>query len=130
MGTLGAGERGRRDAWSDGGCALSRLHLNLDALGTKKVDTGAPMIPATPVLPEDRLLPDHERMQQHADLARLFGGAALPLALLAQWTGAATTNAGRVHHPQAAVGFSTSLLGYQRAPHRAPKCSIGLERKI
>ena len=83
MGALGAGERGRRDVWSDGGWAHAPLHLNLDALGTNEVDTGTSMLSSAPVLPEKRLPSDSERMQEHADLARLFGGVTIPLALLA-----------------------------------------------
>ena len=48
--------------------------------------------------------PDHEGMQEDADLARFGGGAAIPLALLAQRTRAATTDAGRIDHAQAAIG--------------------------
>jgi len=82
MGALGTGERGRRDVWSDGGWAHAPLHLNLDALGTNEVDTGTSMLSSAPVLPEKRLPSDSERMQKHTDLARLLGGAPIPLALL------------------------------------------------
>jgi hypothetical protein len=74
------------------------------------MDAGTPMNPPTPVFPEDGLSTDHERMQQHTDLARLLGGAALPLALLAQRARTTTADAGRIHHAQAAIDFSTLLL--------------------
>ncbi len=40
-------------------------------------------------------------MQEHADLARLFGGAPIPLALLTQFTGTTAENAGCIHTPAA-----------------------------
>ena len=42
------------------------------------------MLSAAPISPEERCRTNSERMQQHADLARLFGRAAIPLTLLAQ----------------------------------------------
>ncbi len=103
MGALGAGERGRRDVWSDGGWAHAPLHLNLDALGTNEVDTGTSMLSSAPVLPEKRLPSDSERMQEHADLARLFGGVTIPLARLSQRAGTTIANTGGIHHAQAAM---------------------------
>ena len=62
------------------------------------------MCSATPILPEERLLPNIEWMQQHADLARFCRRLAIPLALLTQWAGTAPANAGRIDHTQAAIG--------------------------
>src|SRR5258708_36202849 len=71
-----------------------------------------------------------ERMQQHTDLARLFGNAAIPLALLAQRTRAALANAGCIHNAQAAIGFSAPLMRNQLLPCWAPKRAIRLEGKV
>ena len=130
MGALGAGERGRRDVWSDGGWAHAPLHLNLDALGTNEVDTGTSMLSSAPVLPEKRLPSDSERMQEHADLARLFGGVTIPLALLAQRAGTTIANTGGIHHAQAAISLSTMLLGHKRLPCWTAQHPVGLERKV
>jgi hypothetical protein len=46
------------------------------------MDAGAPMNPATPVLPEKWFLSNDERMEKHTDLARFARFAAIPLALL------------------------------------------------
>lgn len=69
-------------------------------------------------------------MQQYAHLARLSGGGAIPLALLTQRTGAATANAGRIHDAQTPIGFSASLVRYQRLASGATQRAIGLKRKI
>ena len=44
-------------------------------------------------------------MQQETHLARLVRCTAIPLTLLAQWTGTTTANAGAIHHSQAAIRF-------------------------
>ena len=87
------------------------------------------MIPATPVLPEERRSTDRERMQQDADLARLLRSAALPLTLLAQRTGTTTADAGSVDDAQAPVGFSALLMWEQLLVCRAPQRPIGLEQR-
>lgn len=69
-------------------------------------------------------------MEQHAHLTRLFGGIAQPLTLLAQSTGAATANAGRIHHAQDSIGFWASLMDQQRLAGWATQGSIWLEGKI
>src|SRR6266566_4132612 len=61
---------------------------------------------------------------------KLLGGAALPLTLLTQRTRAATTNAGPIHDAQAAIGFSTPLLGRQRLPCWTAERPVGLKRKV
>ncbi len=130
MGTLGTGKRRRRDGWSGSVRAIPRLHLNLDALGTKELDTRMPMNPSTPVLPEERLTSDDEGMEEHADLARHSSGGAIPLALLAQRTGTTTADAGRVHDAQAAIAFPAPLMGDQLLACWTSQRPIGLERKV
>ena len=81
-----------------------------------ELHAGTPMLSATPISPEQRCGTQAERMQQDTNLARLRCSAAIPLTLLTQRTGAATANAGGIHHTQAAIGFSAPLLGRQRLP--------------
>jgi hypothetical protein len=69
-------------------------------------------------------------MQQHADLTRLLGGAALPLALLAQPTGATTADAGSIDHAQASVSFSALFMRDQLLRSGATQRAIGLEGKV
>lgn len=104
----GKGHRPDREAARDG-----RFDFDLDALMADQLDARPAMLPPTPVTPEKWRLPDHKRMQEHADLARLLGGAALPLTLLAQGTGTATPDTGRIDDAQAPIGFSALLMGNQ-----------------
>jgi hypothetical protein len=76
----------------------------------KQLDAGPPMYSAAPVLPEQRLPPDAERMQEHADLARLFGGVPIPLALLTWLTGTAVANTGCIDQSQATISLWSLLL--------------------
>lgn len=88
------------------------------------------VVPTTPVMPEERLIPDIERMQEDTHLARFGGRTAIPLTLLTERTGPTTANARSIDHTQAPIGFSTSLLESQRAACWAPKRSIWLEWKV
>jgi hypothetical protein len=88
------------------------------------------MLSAAPISPEERCGTNSERVEQHADLARLFGRAAIPLTPLTQRAGAATVNTGSVHHAQTSIGFSAVLMRGQLLICRAAKRSIGLERKV
>ncbi len=106
------------------------LLLDVHALITKQLDARPSVMPTTPVIPEERLISNHEWMQQHAHLARLFGGAPIPLALLTQLTGTTTANAGGVHQPQAPLSLLPPLLERERAACGAAQGSIRLERKI
>lgn len=90
----------------------------------------SPVESAAPIAPEQRCRADAKRMQQDADLERLGGRAAIPLTLLAQRTRAAVANAGRIHQAQAAVGFSTPLLGMKRLSCGTTERSVRLERKV
>ena len=80
MGTLRAGQDHFRAAKRNCG---GRRQAHLDALVSHELDTGTPVLSAAPISPEQRCGTHPERMQQHADLARLRGRAALPLALFA-----------------------------------------------
>jgi hypothetical protein len=51
------------------------------------------MLSPVPIPPEEGLIPNDQWMQEDTHLSRLFGDAALPLALCAQWAGTATVNA-------------------------------------
>src|SRR5258708_23563143 len=88
------------------------------------------MLPAAPVMPEERRSCDREGMKQDTDLPRLCGGSAIPLALLAQGTGPTTANAGSIDHAQAPIGFSALFMWDQFLLGRATQRSIGLESKV
>jgi len=126
VGTLGTG----KESGSGRVSVISRLCLDFYALVAKQVDTRVPMKPAAPIVPEKRFASDAERMQQHADLARLCRCIPIPLALFAHRTRATTANARSIHDTQAAISFSTVLMWGKCLVCRAPKRSIGLERKV
>src|SRR4051812_16896168 len=88
------------------------------------------MFSATPISPEERCGTNGERMEQEAHLAWLLGGTALPLALLAERTGPTTANAGRIHHAQAAIDFSTLLLNTKLLVCWTAQGPVWLEREI
>ena len=123
--------RARKDdfrfAWRSGGWGR-QAHLN--ALVSHELHTGAPVFSSAPIAPEERSRTNGKRMQQDADLARLCCRAAIPLALLAQRTRAALTNAGRVDHTQTPICFSTPLLRSERSPCWTAQRPIRLERKV
>lgn len=103
--------RPRKDSRSRAALAGWSLGLpDLNLLITYQLHTGSPMLPAAPVLPEERRSGDREGMQQDTDLARLYGGSTIPLALLAQGTETTTANTGSIDHAQAAIGFSTVFM--------------------
>ncbi len=107
-----------------------RLHPHLQALASQQLHGRPSMKPPAPVTPEERGRPDHKGMQQHAHLAGLRGGSALPLTLLPQGTGAATAHAGRIDHAQAAIGFSAPLVDAQGLPGRTAERPIRLGNKV
>jgi hypothetical protein len=129
MRPLRAGKRCMQNDGSGRGRA-SGLRLHLHALVEKQVDAGPSMNPLTPVTPVEGSGTDGHWMQQDTHLARLFGRTALPLTLPAQRTGAATANAGCIHHTQASIGFSTSFMRDQFLSSRATERAIRLERKV
>ncbi len=94
-----------------GEATTGRRHAHLDPLVSHELLTGTSVLSAAPIPPEKRRKTNRERMQQHADLARLCGSVAIPLALLAQRTGTATADAGSIHHAQASIGLSALLMG-------------------
>lgn len=124
---LGTGKGRRRGGWSG---RAPQLRLDRHALVARQLDTCPPMQPSIPVPPQERSSPHGERMQQHAHLARLGGGAAIPLTLLAKRTGTTTTDAGRIDHTQAPVGFSAPLMRNKRLASRTAQCAIRLEGKV
>ena len=127
MGTLRAGQD-----HVHGDCRRSgrRRQADFKALVSHELSTGAPVCSAVPIPPEQRDGTGAKRMEQDADLARLRSRAAIPLTLLTQRTRAAVANASRIHHAQAAVGFSTPLLGMKRLSCGTTEGSVGLERKV
>ena len=127
MGTLCAGKGCRLDSQAR---RSGRPELDLDALIAQELDTGASVDSTTPVLPEERRIPNDKRMEQDAHLARLARFAPLPLALLAQRAGAATANAGGIHHAQASISFSAVFVRNQLLVSRAPKRPIELASKV
>jgi hypothetical protein len=103
---------------------------HLDALMAHEPHTGAPVFSAAPISPQERGETHLERMEQHADLAWLCGRAVIPLTLFAQRTRAATVNAGRIDDAQAAIGFSTLLLGTKLLVCWTAECPAWLESEI
>ena len=127
MRALWAGQDHFRFAWRGGG---RRQQAHLDALVSHKLQTGAPVFSAAGVAPEQRGRTHLERMQKHADLARLCSGVAIPLARLSQPTGTTTANAGAIHHAQAPIGFWAVFMRGELLISGAPQRSIGLESKV
>jgi hypothetical protein len=99
-------------------------------LFAQELDTGASVDSTNPVTPEKWRIPHSQRMQQNTDLARLLGGLALPLALLAQRTRTTPADAGFIHHAQAAIGFSALLMDTKLLVCWTAKGSVWLEREI
>lgn len=123
--------RPRKDRQSRAALAGWSLRLpDLDLLITHQLHTGSPMLPAAPVMPEERRSCDREGMQQDTDLPRLCGGSAIPLARLSQGTGPTTANAGSIDHAQAPIGFSALFMWDQFLLGRATQRAIGLESKV
>jgi hypothetical protein len=80
MRPLRTGQGARGDVWT-GRAGL--IHLDLHAKVPKELDAHPPMKPSAPASPEEGSRTDHQGMQQYAHLARLSGGTALPLTLVA-----------------------------------------------
>ena len=68
------------DGWRSGG-RWRQAHLQ--ALVAHELHAGTPICSPAPIAPEERGSAHLERMQQDADLARLCGGMAIPLTLVA-----------------------------------------------
>src|SRR6266699_2013185 len=124
MRALRTGEGHSGCTWRSSG---ERWQAHVDTLMSHELHTGAPVRSATPVAPEKRSLPDDERMQEDAHLARLCRRPAIPLTLFAQRTRATAANAGRIDHAQTPIGFPASLLGVKRLSCWTAERPIGLE---
>jgi hypothetical protein len=70
----------------------SSSHQYLQMLLAQKLHTHSSMLSPAPVTPEEGGRADDERVEQHAHLARLGGGTAIPLALPAHRTRTATAD--------------------------------------
>lgn len=82
------------------------------------------MLSPPPVLPEKGNRADMEGMKQHADLALLLGGT------VRAGDRDDTPDTGRIHHVQAATGFSTLFLDTKFLVGWTPKRPIWLEGEI
>ncbi|GEM_PF-2399744 len=108
-----------------------RSHPYLQVLMPQELDAGSSGLSAAGVAPEQRRGTNSKGMQQDTDLARLVGRAALPLALLAQRTGTAASDAGRIDDAQAVIGFSASFMREQMVVSRTPdRASGGSHRPV
>ncbi len=96
----------------------------------EELDACPPMNPSAPVMPEERLTPHRERVQENAYLARFARGVPIPLTLLSFRTRATTADAGSVHHAQAAIGFSALLLDTKLLVGWTMECPVWLDREI
>ena len=115
--SLRTGQEYLRDGWRSRG-GRRQAHFNI--LVAHELHAGTPMCSPAPIAPEKRGRTNLERMQQHAYLARLCCGVAIPLALLAERTRTTTANAGSIHHAEAAIDFPALLLWDQLLISRAP----------
>ena len=68
-----------RDGWRSGG-RWRQTHLH--ALVSHELQAGPPMCSAAPIAPEQGSRSHRQGVQEHADLAWLFGSTPIPLALL------------------------------------------------
>lgn len=127
MCALCPGEGCRRENWAG---RETLLHLHFHALLSKQMHAHSSMKSPTPITPEERSRTDDEGMQEHTHLARLGGGAALPLTLFPQGTGATTADAGRIDHTQAPVGFPAPLMRAQGLASRTAQRAIRLQGKV
>jgi len=82
----------------------------LQALVAQELHASTPMGSAAGEAPEKGSNTNLERMQQHTHLARPGRRTAIPLTLLAQFTGTTPADAGSIHQEQAPVDFSTLFL--------------------
>lgn len=126
MSALCTGQGSRLDRWAG---SAARLHLDLHPLAAHQVHARTPLPPTAPVTPEDGGSGHREGRQQHAHLAGLGGGSALPLALLAQQAGATTADARPIDHAQATISFSATLVREERLAGRTAQGAIRLEGK-
>ncbi len=127
MRPLRPGQRRRWERWSG---RKPRFYPHLQVLVTKQLHTRPSMLPPAPILPEDGERSDDQWMQEYTHLARLRGGAAIPLTLVAQGTGTATADAGPIDDAQGSVSFSALFMRDQLLVSGTPQRPIGLESKV
>ncbi len=127
MRSLRAGQDDIRGAWRSG-CGWQQAHL--DTLEPHELHASAPVLSAAPISPEQWRGTRRQRMQQHADLAWLLGGATLPLARHTPRTGTTTADAGSIHHAQASIGFSALFMWDQLLGSLAAQRPIRLEDEV
>ncbi len=89
----------------------SRRQVDLHTLAAQELHAGAAMLSAGPVLPEQGVRADLERMQQETHPARMPGCVSVPLTLRTLRTGTALSDPSFIDHAQAAIGFSAPLAG-------------------
>jgi hypothetical protein len=99
-------------------------------LVAKALHACSPMHPSAPVIPEERLTPHREWVQKNAHLARCARGVPIPLTWCTFRTRTTTTDAGGVHHAQAAIDFSALLLNTKLLVGWARECPIWLDGAI
>ena len=125
--TLRTGKDHIRLTWrSDGG----RRQAHLDALVSHELPTGAPVLSAAPIPPEQGCGPHRKRVQQNTDPTRLRGDFPMPLALLAQRAATTIENSGTVEDAQTAIRFAALLGGAQRLARRTGQRPVGLEGEV
>ena len=127
MSTPRTRKRRERTGWHG---ASPRPNLDRHTRLPQEVQTRPPMLSPGPVTPEEWPFPDHERMEEDADLARFARFVTLPLTRLSQRTGTATAHAGPIHHAQTPIGFSALLLDTKLLVCGTAQCAVWLEREI
>src|SRR6266487_1748143 len=88
------------------------------------------MGPPAPVPPEEGLRTDADWMQQDTHPAGFGGSSAMPLTLLAQWTGAALADASGINQPQTAISFCALFSRREPLAGGAAQCAIRLQHKV
>src|SRR6266566_5252789 len=106
------------------------LQRYVHPLAAQQVHTGAPLLSAAPIPPEQRRRSHRERMQQQTDPTWLCRLRAVPLTLLAQGTYTTVCNPGGVEHPQRAIVLGALLGRVQRLACWTTQCPVGLEGKV
>ena len=117
----------RQRVWAE---LVGQADLDFYPLVAQELHASAAMLSAAPISPQERGRTHLERMEQHTDLARLFGGAALPLTVLPQGAGAAAADAGCIHHTQAAIAFGALFLRKETGCGWTVQGAVRLEGKV
>ena len=109
MGTLCAGKGCRLDSQAR---RSGRPDLDLDALIAQELDTGASVDSTTPVLPEERRIPNDQRMEQDA-----HAGSGLRVSLPCHWH---CSRRGQGRQLRMLAAYTT-----RRLPSASLRCSCG-----